>query len=141
MENPYEQPHPISELISLDALIVEAQRMTFWPGMAMVIQGVVIALLYAVVFSAEIYARGIFRSSGESLLYVIAILPLILVWCGLAMVRLTSRRLSYAGAALSLFLFLPVGLFIGIWALIVLDRLVVREAFRKISNPDASPAS
>jgi hypothetical protein len=50
--------------------------------------------------------------------------------------RLESRKMSYLGAALSFFLFVPLGFFICIWAVVSLRHTIVREAFkmRELTN-------
>ena len=54
----------------------------------------------------------------------------LLLWCGIQLKRIESRGLCYLGAALSVVLFLPLGWAICIWAIVALNRPVVREAFR-----------
>jgi hypothetical protein len=54
----------------------------------------------------------------------------LLLWCGIQLKRIESPGLCYLGAALSVVLFLPLGWAICIWAIVALNRPVVREAFR-----------
>jgi hypothetical protein len=137
LKNPYEPTHPTSETYVPIASIVEARRITFWPGLAMVIHGLVILLVFVVAISVEICKRGIARVFADEtslLVAIVAILSLMLIRCGLGMIRLSSLRLSHAGVLLSMFLFMPVGVFICYWAMVALSKPIVREAFRKVSN-------
>ncbi|XZE22271.1 hypothetical protein SH449x_002190 [Pirellulaceae bacterium SH449] len=113
------------------AIYAEAKRLTYWPAVLMIAQGALITGLYIFAICAGILQRGVHSMPGpESVVYLIFLLPPLLVLCGLKLKRLESRKMSYVGAAISLFLFLPLGLFICIWAVVALKRPVVREAFK-----------
>ncbi|MEM7478004.1 MAG: hypothetical protein AAF483_23715 [Planctomycetota bacterium] len=61
---------------------------------------------------------------------IVCLAALALLWCGVQMIRLKSRTLSYVGAFLSIALFLPAGLVVAILTYSALGRKPVREFYR-----------
>ncbi len=117
------------------AVCEEAKRLTYWPAVLMIAQGALITGLYAFAICVEIYGRG-FRVPDPNVVYLLFLLAPLLTWCGVKLKRLESRKMSYLGAALSFFLFVPLGLFVCIWAVVSLKHTIVREAFkmRELTN-------
>jgi hypothetical protein len=69
-------------------------------------------------------------ASPENVFMFSFLLAPLLIWCGIQLKRIESRGLCYLGAALSVMMFLPLGWAICIWAIVALNRPIVREAFR-----------
>jgi hypothetical protein len=129
--NPYSPPlnHEIDS--GMSAILTEAMRFTFWPAVLMIAQGVILSGVFVFAMCFEIYERGINSLvSNENLVYFLTFLAPLLVVCGMKLKRIESKSFSYLGAVISVFLFLPLGWAICIWAVVALNRPVVREAFR-----------
>ena len=114
-----------------------ARRITFWPGIAMTTLGVFTFAIFAFATVAEINQRGINRTFAHENLFILNTVLMMmfflgpfLAYCGWQMIQVRSRRLLYAGAVLSLVLFFPVGLVVGVWAISTLNRPLVCSALR-----------
>lgn len=97
----------------------------------MITQGVILSTVFALGVAADVYSRGIpnLASPQNFFMFTFLLAPL-LIWCGLQLKRIESRGLSYLGAVLSVVMFLPLGWVICIWAIVALNRPIVREALR-----------
>ncbi|MCU0714075.1 MAG: hypothetical protein MUC43_18610 [Pirellula sp.] len=129
--NPYTPPVIESPMPSRLDVCEEAKRLTYWPAVLMIAQGALITGLYAFAICVEVYQRGL-RVSEPNTAYLLFLLAPLLIWCGVKLKRLESRKMSYLGAALSFFLFVPLGLFVCIWAIASLKHTIVREAFKML---------
>ena len=129
--NPYSPPSAQVDSALLSAILTEAKNVTWWPGVLMIAQGTILSSLFAVAIAVDVYSRGIPNpmSPQNAFMFMFLFAPL-LVWCGIQMKRIEFHTLCYLGAALSVVLFLPLGWAICIWAVVALNRPIVREAFR-----------
>ncbi|MCE3018906.1 MAG: hypothetical protein ACK56W_25620 [Pirellula sp.] len=129
--NPYSPPSTQDTSTIPSLILEEARRVTRWPAGLMIAQGLILSGVFTVASGIDIYSRGVPNfASPQNVIYLTFLLAPLLVWCGLQLKRVESRRLSYLGAVLSVVLFLPLGWAICIWAIVALNRPIVREAFR-----------
>lgn len=129
--NPYFPPLTQVDPSLPSAVLVEARNVTWWPGVLMISQGTILSILFAVAIALDIQSRGVPNpTSPQNVVMFTFLLAPVLIWCGVQLKRVESRGLSYEGAALSVVLFLPLGWAICIWAIVALNRPMVREAFR-----------
>jgi len=129
--NPYSPPSTQVDSAQPSAMLIEARKVTWWPGVLMIGQGSILSSVFAIAIAVDVYSRGVPNpASPQNVFMFTFLLAPLLVWCGMQLKRIESRRLAYLGAALSVVLFLPVGWFVCIWAMIALNRPMVREAFR-----------
>ena len=129
--NPYSPPSTQDTSTIPSLILEEARRVTRWPAGLMIVQGLILSGVFTVAIGIDIYSRGVPNfASPQNVIYLTFLLAPLLVWCGLQLKRVESRRLSYLGAVLSVVMFLPLGWAICIWAIVALNRPIVREAFR-----------
>lgn len=114
-----------------------ARRITFWPGIAMMTLGVFIFGLFAFASAAEINQRGFNRTFAHENLFILNTVLIMMfflgpfmAYCGWQLIQVRSKRLLYVGAVVSLVLFFPVGLIVGVWAISTLNRPLVCSALR-----------
>jgi hypothetical protein len=129
--NPYSPPSTQVESTLPSVVLIEARKVTWWPGVLMIVQGFILSSAFAIAIAVDVNSRGIpnLASPQNVVMFTFLLAPL-LIWCGIQLKRIESRGLSYLGAALSVVLFLLLGWAICIWAIVALNRPVVREAFR-----------
>ena len=129
--NPYSPPSTQLESALPSSVLAEARNVTWWPGVLMIAQGTILSILFAIAIAFDIQSRGVPNpTSPQNIFMFTFLLAPLLIWCGIQLKRIGSRGLSYLGAALSVVLFLPLGWAICIWAIVSLNRPIVREAFR-----------
>jgi len=130
--NPYSPPSTQVDSALPSVVLIEARKITWWPGVLMIGQGAILSSVFSIAIAVDVYWRGVpnLASPQNVFMFTFPLLAPLLVWCGIQLKRIESRRLSYLGAALSVVLFLPVGWVACIWAIIALNRPIVREAFR-----------
>jgi hypothetical protein len=129
--NPYSPPSTQVDSAQLCAVLLEARKATWWPGVLMIVQGIALSSVFASAVAVDAYSRGLPNLASPQNVFMFGfLLAPLLVWCGIQLKRVESRGLGYLGAALSVLLFLPLGWAICIWAIIALNRPIVREAFR-----------
>ena len=129
--NPYCPPSTQVDSALPSAILVEARNVTWWPGVLMIAQGIILSSVFAIAIAVGVYSHGIPNlASPQNIFMFTFLLAPLLIWCGIKMKHVESRGLCYLGAALSVVLFLPLGWAICIWAIVALNRPVVREAFR-----------
>ena len=108
--------------------MVDAETLSIMrkPGLAMAIQGWILAAFYLICLLV-ILLIGEQRDLLEmGIPFLIAlILAIQLARCGLCTMRLESRRITYIGILLSVLLFLPLGIFICAWIAISLNRVEI----------------
>jgi hypothetical protein len=129
--NPYSPPSPQIDSALPYGVLAEAKKVTWWPGVLMIVQGAILSSVFAIAIAVDVYSRGLPNlASPQNIVMFTFLLAPLLLWCGIQLKRIESRGLCYLGAALSVVLFLPLGWAICIWAIVALNRPVVREAFR-----------
>ena len=129
--NPYSPPSTQVDLAQPSEVLIEARKITWWPGVLMIGQGAILSSVYSIAIAVDVYSRGVPNlASPQNVFMFMFLLAPLLILCGIQLKRIESRRLSYLGAALSVVLFLPLGWAVCIWAIIALNRPIVLEAFR-----------
>ena len=129
--NPYSPPSTQVDLAQPSVVLIEARKITWWPGVLMIGQGAILSSVYSIAIAVDVYSRGVPNlASPQTVFMFMFLLAPLLILCGIQLKRIESRRLSYLGAALSVVLFLPLGWAVCIWAIIALNRPIVLEAFR-----------
>ena len=129
--NPYSPPSTQADSAQPPAILIDARKVTWWPGVLMIAQGTILSGVFAIAIAVDVYSRGIANlASPQNIVMFTFLLAPLLLWRGIQLKRIESRGLCYLGAALSVVLFLPLGWAICIWAIVALNRPVVREAFR-----------
>ena len=129
--NPYSPPSTQVDSALPSVVLIEARKITWWPGVLMIGQGAILSSVYSIAIAVDVYSRGVPNlASPQNVFMFMFLLAPLLILCGIQLKRIESRRLSYLGAALSVVLFLPLGWAVCIWAIIALNRPMVREAFR-----------
>ena len=129
--NPYSPPSTQVDLAQPSVVLIEARKITWWPGVLMIGQGAILSSVYSIAIAVDVYSRGVPNlASPQNVFMFMFLLAPLLILCGIQLKRIESRRLSYLGAALSVVLFLPLGWAVCIWAIIALNRPIVLEAFR-----------
>ena len=129
--NPYSPPSTQVDLAQPSVVLIEARKITWWPGVLMIGQGAILSSVYSIAIAVDVYSRGVPNlASPQNVFMFMFLLAPLLILCGIQLKRIESRRLSYLGAALSVVLFPPLGWAVCIWAIIALNRPMVREAFR-----------
>lgn len=98
------------------------------PGLAMAIQGWVVAAVYLICLLV-ILLLGERRDLLElGIPFLIALLLAIqLTRCGVSTMRFESRRITYIGVILSILLFLPLGICICAWIAFSLNRVEILD--------------
>ncbi|MBM3965967.1 MAG: hypothetical protein FJ308_13025 [Planctomycetes bacterium] len=128
--NPYSPPAGRVDSAVQNAVLMEARKVTWWPGVLMILQGAILTIVVTVAVVVDVYSGVVPNpASPQNVFMLMFLLAPLLVLCGIKLKRVESRRLSYLGAATSVVLFLPLGWAIRIWAIIALNRPIVREAF------------
>ncbi len=129
--------------------IEEARRRVAGPAIGLIVAGVLAGLqpiamlgfLFTRQFSDEPHLPGFMLSSYFSL--ALLAVPVAMVVGAMKMLRIRSYVWSNTAGVLALLplsgLFWPIGLLIGIWALVVLGRDDVKAACRKQRKPFGSP--
>ena len=141
-------PRPVVDSL-VTSEIEEARRRVAGPAIGLIVAGVLSSLqpiaILGIIFPAQFSAD---RPPGlvVSAYFFLALLavPVAIVVGAVKMLRLRSYGWSNTAGVLALSpipsgLFWPIGLLIGIWALVVLGRDDVKAAFRKQRNPFGSP--
>ena len=129
--NPYSPPSTQVDLAQPSVVLIEARKITWWPGVLMIGQGAILSSVYSIAIAVDVYSRGVPNlASPQNVFMFMFLLAPLLILCGIQLKRIESRRLSYLGAALAVVLFLPLGWAVCIWAIIALNRPIVLEAFR-----------
>ena len=113
--NPYSPPSTQVDLAQPSVVLIEARKITWWPGVLMIGQGAILSSVYSIAIAVDVYSRGVPNlASPQNVFMFMFLLAPLLILCGIQLKRIESRRLSYLGAALSVVLFLPLG-----WAVCV----------------------
>jgi hypothetical protein len=129
--NPYSPPSTQVDSALPSVVLIEARKITWWPGVLMIGQGAILSSVFSIAIAVDVYSRGVPNlASPQNVFMFMFLLAPLLILCGIQLKRIESRRLSYLGAALSVVLFLPLGWAVCIWAIIALNRPIVLEAFR-----------
>ena len=129
--NPYSPPSTQVDSALPSVVLIEARKITWWPGVLMIGQGAILSSVYSIAIAVDVYSRGVPNlASPQNVFMFMFLLAPLLILCGIQLKRIESRRLSYLGAALSVVLFLPLGWAVCIWAIIAFNRPIVLEAFR-----------
>jgi hypothetical protein len=124
--NPYSQPSTQIDSALPYGVLVEAKKVTWWPGVLMIVQGAILSSVFAIAIAVDVYSRGLPNlASPQNIVMFTFLLAPLLIWCGIQLKRIESRGLCYLGATLSVVLFLPLGCAICIWAIVALNRPVV----------------
>jgi len=130
--------------------IEEARRRVAGPAIGLIVAGVLASLqpiaMLGIIFTKQFSADPLPPGPMVSTYFFLALLavPVAMVVGAMKMLRIRSYVWSNTAGVLALSpipsgLFWPIGLLIGIWALVVLGSDDVKEAFRKRRNPFGLP--
>ncbi len=122
--NPYEASAISSRIGETHCVDTETLSIMRKPGLAMAIQGWILAALYFIGLLAILVLGERRDLLGMGITFLIAlILAIQLARCGICTMRFESRRITFIGILLSILLFLPLGIFICAWIVISLNRV------------------
>ncbi len=130
--NPYEASRTSSRIGDTHIVDVETLSIMRKPGLAMAIQGMILAAVYLISLLVILLIGERRDLLGMGIPFLIAlVLAIQLARCGLCTMRFESRRITYIGILLSILLFLPLGIFLCAWIAISLNRVEILNGQRR----------